>query len=259
MAKTWIDPIRDLVYIDTVTRLLDCFKGGIPSDHILADAKQAKAVVMSWQYLSFHSIEDTARVLELLLNPFVFIAYKFIVHMSKQEAIESGLFGADAEEALVLVEYTDEVRLRKFAAACSDTEGDTYFLDEHLKSFGNSDPNFVSPYEQTKADFTRWWIELRRHGIPKHHVAKKDAKYEGLYDQFGFLNINHSLVQKAKESMPKYRPVFIFELCQNSLHLIIMRHIPDKSTFRRVWNDLFARRINTADDLRTYFSNNTLQ
>lgn len=158
VAKAWIDPIGDLVYIDTVTRLLDWFKkGGIPSDHILADAKQAKAVVMSWQYISFHSIEDTARVLDLLPNPFILIAYKFIVNMSKQEAIESGLFGAGAEEALVLVEYTDEVRLRKFAAACSVTEDDTYFLDENLKSLGNSDPNFVSPYEQTKAAFMRWW------------------------------------------------------------------------------------------------------
>lgn len=103
------------------------------------------------------------------------------------------------------------------------------------------------------------WLLVKRHGIPKWDKAKNDPRYKGLYDQFGFLQPDHHLVTAAKETLPKYRPMIIFELCQNSQHLLIMEHLQDKSSFNRVCQELFRKQINTLNTLREYLSHNTLQ
>lgn len=98
------------------------------------------------------------------------------------------------------------------------------------------------------------WLLLKRHGISKWAKAKNDHRYKGLYDQFGILQPDHHLTKVAKETLPKYRPMMIFELCQNSQQLLIMEHPSDKSAFGRVCQDVFRERIYALDAMREYLS-----
>jgi hypothetical protein len=196
---------------------------------------------------------------DYLKNPFLYIAHKYVVHLSKQEAIDSGLFGYNAEETTVLVDYKDKDRLRAFYVACELTSNDLYVLKEHIDSPHDPADQLETVFEHAQGDFVRMWLRLRRHGIPKKGHAKDDPRYTGLYDQFGFLNYDHPLMTAAKKSVPKYRPMFIFELCQNSQHLLIMKHISNKKAFNSVCHELFLKKIYNADHLREYLSHNLLQ
>lgn len=133
-AKTWIDPSRDLIFIDTVTDLPKAIPKDILDDHLLADAKQAKAVVISWDYINFQHIEHTAHLMDYLHSPFLYIAHKCIVHLSQQEAIDSGLFGCNAEETAVLVDYKDKDRLLAFLGVCELTNEGLFVLKELINS-----------------------------------------------------------------------------------------------------------------------------
>ncbi|OKL57990.1 hypothetical protein UA08_06505 [Talaromyces atroroseus] len=219
--KTWIDPTADLVFMDSIT---DPFS--IPKDilvnHVLATAQQAGAVVISWSYINFHRIEETERLITFLNNPFMFIVHNYILHMTERQAIDSGLFGSEAEQTTVLVDVNDKERLKRFAALCSQTESNLFILENHLKSLQDSSlPEYMSFPHTMQQDFVRIWLRLRRHGIPKYQDAKDDPRWETLYNRFGFLNYEHALVKRAIDSMPRYKPMFTFQRCQNSQHLLI--------------------------------------
>ncbi|KAF3400955.1 hypothetical protein DPV78_005369 [Talaromyces pinophilus] len=181
--------------------------------------------------------------------------------MSRQEAIDSGLWGFNVEEATVLVDYRDKDRLRAYYAACASTDEDLDMLKEHIDSFDNGDPDEQEYilFDYPQKHFIRMWLLLRRHGIPKWAKAKNDSRYKGCYDQFGLLQPDHHLVKAVKETLPKYRPIMIFELCQNSQHLLIMEHLSDKSAFGRVCQELFRKQIYSLDAMREHLSHNIHQ
>ncbi|EED23010.1 hypothetical protein TSTA_064760 [Talaromyces stipitatus ATCC 10500] len=240
-------------------RLLETIPEHILADHLLADAKQAKAVVISSSYMNFHHIEETARLLTFLNNPFLYIARNYVVHMSKGEAIDSGLFGFNAEEPIVLVDDKDKDQLRKYAAVCSLTEDNLFPLEDHLDSLEKSPESEPIHNEFAHGDISRMWLHLQRHGIPAYGKAKGNPRYEGLYNQFGFLNRDHHMVKSARETIPKYRLMFVFELCRNSRHLLIMEHQQNKKAFNSVCQDIFRRKIYTTEQLREYLIDNMLE
>lgn len=219
--KTWINPTTDLVLIDTSTDLLDISKD-ILADHVLVAAQKARAVVISWNYINLHHIADTERLLDFLGRPLVFIANNYILHMTERQAMDTGLFGSEAEQTTVLVDAEDKHRLRAFAALCSQAESNLHVLENHLESLEDpSVPEFKSFSSTVRDEFIRIWLRLDRHGIPKWRDAKDDPRFETLYNRFGGLNRDHALVKKAIESMPKYKPIFSFQRCLNSQHLLI--------------------------------------
>jgi hypothetical protein len=74
---------------------------------------------------------------------------------SKQEAIDSGLFGCNAEETTVLVDYKDKDRLRAFLSVCELTNESLYVLKEHIKLLDDLSDDQETLFDDAQKDFVR--------------------------------------------------------------------------------------------------------
>lgn len=249
--KVWFDTSTDLVFIsDECATQFTKIPEKYLTDHIILIAKKASVVVVSYSFFTSIPISNLKVLLDALRSPFLIIAMSLTLHVTYDEANQSGLFGRDAEEMIALVDVYDRERIR----ACADyltkrsTESEVTFLQNYLES----SHGYEYLLDLKKQQLEDRWLQLRKDKVPNFKDEMTDSYFADLYS--GFLHPDHHLAKEALESFPKHKFMFAFQRCQGPFHMLLIDKVVDGHQFNRVCRGLIRKGIFTLQTLGEYLS-----
>lgn len=250
-TEAWFNPKHDIVAwywhpCQQVHNELEVI--GDPTSYFIHHASRARgALILAENIYPFAYLEDTElgplipdgsdMAYLSRLKSFLVCVKIFGIHLTAAEAAESNLWGLTGEELVQVVDATDTSRIQKFVA-CSSFEDSEAQLDFNL----------MADEKRFHGEIATWKRELPTFWVLQHWILAYQDGFDGItapqdiwtfngtienaqgmdmlhpltiipFDMNKFIeNKRHPWVAHLLETMPDFRPVIMFRLCEIDCH-----------------------------------------